>query len=106
LSLVAGVPAIADLISIYAGSLRFVTEWGSTWIGGRALPLADVRLAVVALLTGFAVLAHADLADPADDQPLPIDATSLFVINVITALCLLASIWAVCSGVDLDSIAF
>ena len=105
MSLVAGAPAIADLLSSYVGSLRFVTEWGSSWIGG-ALPLPDVRLAFVALLTGFAVLAHADLADPAGDQPSPIDAPSLIVIIAVTALCLLASIWAVCSGVDLDAIVF
>jgi len=104
---VAGVPAIVDLLSTFAGSLRFVTGPDPTWIGGAALPLPEVvHLAVVALLTGFAFLIHADLADPADDPLAPTDAPSLIVINVITALCLLASIWAVCSGVDLDAIVF
>jgi hypothetical protein len=89
-SLIAGVPALADLLAT-----RGI---------GEVPALANVQLAFLVLLTGFAGLVHVHPVVWPDEQPSSrIDAPSLVLIVIISCLCLLASLWAVLSGTDLGA---
>ena len=90
MSLMAGVPALTDLLS-------------TRGIGG-ASALPNVQLAFLVLLTGFAGLVHVHPVVWPDEQPSSrIDAPSLVLIVIVSCLCLLTSLWAVLSGTDLGA---
>jgi hypothetical protein len=102
-SLTAGVVSIAYLLSSASGLVRVVTGPDSSGIGGIP-PLPGMHLAILAVLTGFAVLVHVDLADSPDQRPtLPIDMPSLILVSIVSCLCLLVSLWAASSATDLSA---
>jgi hypothetical protein len=89
-SLMAGVPALADQLATRGIS--------------AASAMTNVQLAFLVLLTGFASLVHVHPVVWPDEQPSShIDAPSLVLIVIISCLCLLASLWAVSSGAELGA---
>jgi hypothetical protein len=94
LSLIAGVPGLAGLLSILGI--------------GEASPLSHEQLAVLILLAGVAGLVHVHVhvhpaVWPEERPPSSLDARSLVLITAVSCLCLLASLWAASSGVDLSA---
>jgi len=94
LSLIAGVPGLAGLLSILGI--------------GEASPLSHAQLAVVILLAGVAGLVHVHVhvhpaVWPEERPPSSLDARSLVLITAVSCLCLLGSLWAASSGVDLSA---
>ncbi len=94
MSLIAGVPGLAGLLSILGI--------------GEASPLSHEQLAVLILLAGVAGLVHVHVhvhpaVWPEERPPSSLDARSLVLITAVSCLCLLASLWAASSGVDLSA---
>jgi len=92
LSLIAGVPGLAGLLSILGI--------------GEASPLSHAQLAVLILLASVAGLVHVHVHPavwPEERPPSSLDARSLVLITAVSCLCLLASLWAASSGVDLSA---
>src|SRR4029077_1689807 len=100
--LMASVPALADLLSTQLGFVSAVT--GDVSNGVEASRLPSVQLALLVLLTGFAGLIYADpLVWLYERLSSRIDTPSLILIVIVSFLCLLASLWAAFSGVDLSA---
>ena len=94
MSLIAGVPGLAGLLSILGI--------------GEASPLSHEQLAVLILLAGVAGLVHVHVhvhpaVWPEERPPSSLDARSLVLITAVSCLCLLGSLWAASSGVDLSA---
>ena len=94
MSLIAGVPGLAGLLSILGI--------------GEASPLSHEQLAVLILMAGVAGLVHVHVhvhpaVWPEERPPSSLDARSLVLITAVSCLCLLASLWAASSGVDLSA---
>ena len=84
---------------------RLTTDTGLVGIG-EASPLSHEQLAVLILLAGVAGLVHVHVHPavwPEERQPSSLDARSLVLITAVSCLCLLASLWAASSGVDLSA---
>jgi hypothetical protein len=98
--IMAGVLAIAVMLPASVGFVSAAASQELSGTGGISL-WPSVLLSVLALLPCFAMLVR---VWPGEPLPSRADGPSLILIVAILCLCLLASLWAAFSGVDLGAI--